>query len=125
MQHRFTYTSHLSVPTIVAKRTPFREDVTLYGWEDIEWGLRLRRAGVKLWYAPDAKAFHHHPLTLEQSLARMETLGESAVYLTTIAPGLDRLPKGWKWAAYHLLALLPTMRGKHAKSFIGGIKKAR
>jgi glycosyltransferase involved in cell wall biosynthesis len=123
VQHRFTYTSHISLPTAVAKRTPFREDVTLYGWEDIEWGLRLRDSGVGLFYEPDAKAFHHHHLTLEQSLKRMQELGESAVFLTRIAPELDRLPKGWKRWAYKILALLPTMRGKHARAFLEGIMK--
>ena len=121
MQHQFTYTSHISLPTVIAKRTPFREDVTLYGWEDIEWGLRLRKAGVKLFYEPDAKAFHHHALNLEQSLHRMEELGKSAVFLTQIAPELDRLPHGWKKRAYRILVLLPTMRGKHAKAFVKGI----
>ena len=38
-QHRFTYTSHISLPTEIARQFPFREDVTLYGWEDIEWAL--------------------------------------------------------------------------------------
>jgi glycosyltransferase involved in cell wall biosynthesis len=123
MQHRFTYTSHISLPTVIAKRTPFREDVTLYGWEDIEWGLRLRKAGVTLWYEPASTAYHHHPMTMEQSLKRMEELGESAVFLTKIAPELDRLPRGWKRIAYHVLAVLPTMRGKHAAAFMRGIKK--
>lgn len=125
MQHRFTYTSHLSLPTAVAKRTPFREDVTLYGWEDIEWGLRLRKAGVGLWYEPRSVAHHHHPMSLEQSLKRMEELGESAVYLTNVTPELDRLPKGWKKQAYRVLALLPTLKGKHAKAFLAGIQKGQ
>src|SRR5205823_1924992 len=71
IQHRFTYTSHISLPTETAKRYPFLEDVSLYGWEDIEWGMRLRDAGIRLFYEPDARAFHHHPMTLEQSLKRM------------------------------------------------------
>jgi glycosyltransferase involved in cell wall biosynthesis len=123
MQHRFTYTSHVSLPTVVAKRTPFREDVTLYGWEDIEWGLRLRDSGVALFYEPAAVAHHHHHLTLEQSLKRMEELGESAVFLTRIAPELDRLPRGWKRTAYHVLAWLPTLKGRHAEAFLKGIAK--
>src|SRR3989338_3227093 len=45
LQHRFTYASHISLPWKIAQRIPFREDMTLYGWEDIEWGMRLREAG--------------------------------------------------------------------------------
>lgn len=43
MQHLFSYTSNLSVSKDVAQRTPFREDITLYGWEDIEFGMRLKK----------------------------------------------------------------------------------
>jgi glycosyltransferase involved in cell wall biosynthesis len=124
LQHRVTYTSNLSLPTDVARRVPFREDVSLYGWEDVEWGLRLRDAGVRLFYEPDAKALHHHRVTLEESLARMETLGRSVVPLARANPSLDRLPRGAKLLAYRALALLPTMRGTHARAFLQGIAHA-
>jgi glycosyltransferase involved in cell wall biosynthesis len=123
LQHRFTYTSHISLPLRIAKAHPFREDVSLYGWEDVEWGMRLAKAGVRLLYEPDAKALHHHPMTLEQSLRRMETLGESAVHLARLVPELDRLPRGWKRLAYRLFALLPTMRGRHAGAFVRGMNR--
>ena len=71
IQHRYTYTSHISLPLEQAKKHLFRTDVHLYGWEDIEWGMRLRRSGVRLWYASEAKALHHHKITLEDSLRRM------------------------------------------------------
>lgn len=122
-QHRFTYTSHLSVPTAIARRLPFREDVTLYGWEDMEWGMRLRSAGVRLFYAPAATAVHHHPMTLAQSLARMRTLGRSAVVMRDLVPGFDRMPRGLKLLAYRALGMLPTLRGRHAKAFADGIRE--
>lgn len=125
IQHRFTYTSHISLPTAVARAHPFRENVSLYGWEDIEWGTRLRDAGIPLVYEPDARALHHHRLTLQDSLKRMRTLGASAVHLSRIAPQLDRLPRGWKLTAYRLVSLLPTMRGKHARAFLQGIDSIR
>jgi len=123
IQHRFTYTSHISLPTKVARAHPFCEDVTLYGWEDIEWGLRLRNAGMRLFYEPDAKAVHHHQMTLEQSLKRMETLGKSVVSLSKTVPELDRLPQGLKHIAYSIAALFPTMAGKHRRAFLRGIKQ--
>ncbi len=122
IQRRFTYTSHLSIPTSVARAHPFREDVSLYGWEDIEWGMRLRDAGIKLFYEPDARAYHHHPMTLTESLRRMETLGRSAVRMEKIAPGLRVVPRGWKKVAYQLISLLPTMRGRHAQAFLAGME---
>jgi glycosyltransferase involved in cell wall biosynthesis len=121
IQQRFTYTSHISVPTEVAKKYPFREDVTLYGWEDIEWGLRLKNAGVQLFFEPDARAYHHHPMTLEQSLKRMRTLGESAVTIEKLVPELKVVPRGWKHWSYQFLSFFPTMQGKHRAAFLRGI----
>ncbi len=122
-QERFTYASNLSVPTTIAQKIPFREDVTLYGWEDVLWGQKLKEAGVHLYYEADAKAFHCHYITLEDSLKRMETLGKSLKHLTKIAPELNRMPKGLKLFAYHVIALFPTMRGRHYKAFLRGMGK--
>ncbi len=120
-QHLFSYTSHISVSTDTAKQIAFREDVNAYGWEDMEWGLRLRDADVRLFYEPDAKAVHHHFMSLEQSLQRMETIGKSAVTVSKLNPAFDRVPKGLKLLTYHLSSLLPTMVGKHRKAFLKGL----
>lgn len=125
IQHQFAYTSHISVPREVALRLPFLEDINLYGWEDVEWGIRLREEDVPVYYEPNAKAYHHHTMTLEDSLERMETVGESAVLIKQIAPDFDRLPHGWKKVAYHIFSKFPTMAGKHRKAFLRGIQKAR
>jgi GT2 family glycosyltransferase len=125
LQHRFTYTSHLSLPTDVARDIRFRKDVSLYGWEDIEWGWRLREAGVRLLFEPDARALHHHHITLPSSLRRMETLGASIVQMEMLVAGFDRLPKGWKRVAYTWAAMLPTMAGRHRKAFLQGMRGSR
>ncbi len=121
IQHRFTYTSHISLSRAIAQDFPFHEDVTLYGWEDVEWGIRLRDAGIPLFYEATAHALHHHRTDLRESLERMVTLGQSARIFADLHPGFDRVPHGWKLAAYHLLALFPTLRGKHAKAFLKGL----
>jgi glycosyltransferase involved in cell wall biosynthesis len=119
-QHRFTYASNISLPTMLAKRFPFTE-TSLYGWEDVEWGWRLAKAQVPLFYEPDAKALHHHRVTLEDSLKRMETLGRSAKYFDKMNPDLHLVPKGFKALIYRLLSFLPTTKGKHAKALLQGI----
>ena len=124
-QHLFSYPSHISVPTEVARRTPFIENITMYGWEDMEWGMRLRDIGVPLYFAHGALAHHHHTMTMEDSLRRMETIGTSAVLLKRDVPDFDRVPTGLKLAAYEVLSLLPTMAGKHQKSFLKGMKNAQ
>ncbi|MDD5055643.1 MAG: glycosyltransferase [Candidatus Peribacteraceae bacterium] len=121
IQHQFTYTIHISLPLSVAQKLPFRTDVHLYGWEDIEWGMRLKKAGVRLFYEPNAKALHHHHLTLEDSLKRMEILGRSAVEFQKMIPGFDRVPTGWKLLAYKIAALFPSMAGRHRRAFLTGI----
>lgn len=122
LQHRFMYTIHISLPTDIAKRYKFRDDVNLYGWEDIEWGQRLQTAGISLHYEPDARGLHHHHIEMEDSLRRMEILGKSAVIMEKTVAGFDRVPHGWKRIAYALLSRLPTMTGVHRKAFMKGIK---
>ena len=121
LQHKFTYTSHISLPTEIAKKFPFREDVTRYGWEDIEWGWRLKEANIPLFYEPDARALHHHRITLEQSLRRMEILGESAVAMEQRVPELTLVPRGFRRLKYKIAALLPGMRGSHTRAFLRGV----
>lgn len=121
IQHRFTYTSHISVPTAIAKAHPFNEDVTLYGWEDMLWGTELQKAGVELMYEPDAKALHHHHIELADSLKRMETIGTSLRTIEKIDPTFDRIPRGWKLWAHKMMALLPTVRGMHERAFMRGL----
>jgi GT2 family glycosyltransferase len=120
MQHQYTYTSHISLPLELAKKHLFRTDVHLYGWEDVEWGMRLRDAGVRLVYEPAARALHHHHVTFQDSLKRMEILGQSAVEIAKKVPEFDRVPRGWKLFLYRLAALLPTMAGRHRKAFLRG-----
>jgi glycosyltransferase involved in cell wall biosynthesis len=122
VQHWFTYTSHLSLPTYLLRHHPFREDVALYGWEDIEWGKRLAEAGVPLFYDPDARAYHHHVFTDEEVWERSRQLGFSAGEMERLVPSLRLCPRGWKRAAYAAYASLPTRRGKHCRMFLQGLR---
>lgn len=121
IQHQYTYTSHISLPLSIAKKHLFRTDVHLYGWEDVEWGMRLRSAGVRLCYEPDAKALHHHRMNLEESLFRMQKLGRSAVDIARKIPQFDRNPKGLRLFLYRFAAMLPTMAGRHRRAFLRGM----
>lgn len=122
LQAAFSYTINISLPTEIARNSPFREGISFYGWEDIEWGTTLANAGIPLFYAPDATAYHHHHLTLDDSLKRMEVLGRSAAAMEILNPSLSLTPKGIKRLAYTFSSLLPTMAGKHRKAFLRGMK---
>lgn len=54
--------------------------------EDIELGLRLERAGLRLVYDEAAVVEHFHPCDLPASLRRMRTLGRSVVILQERVP---------------------------------------
>lgn len=124
-QHWFTYTSHISVPTHIAKSVRFRADITGYGWEDTEWGLRLRQANVPLWYQPSAQALHHHHLELADSLKRLTQIGNNAVQIEKLNPDIHAVPRGLRLLKQQLKALLPTLSGQHARAFLAGIRSKK
>ena len=121
IQHWFTYTSNLSLPAKLLYQNKFREDVSLYGWEDIEWGKRLAAKDIPLYYEPDAQAYHHHPYTADEVWQRSRQLGKSAVIMEKLNPSLQLLPCGLKKMAYRVLSLLPTYRGRHYREFLYGV----
>jgi len=124
LQHAFTYASNLSLPTDVARALPFPEGITEYGWEDVVFGMELKKKGVGLLYQPSAKALHRHRIELEDSLKRMRAIGTTAAIFAARDPAFDRIPRSWKLWAYRGLSLLPTMRGRHAKALLEGIREA-
>jgi glycosyltransferase involved in cell wall biosynthesis len=122
LQHWFAYTINFSLPAKVLYQNQFREDVSLYGWEDIEWCLRLKDAGVRVFYEPDAKAYHHHEFSDAEVWERSKLLGISAVKMEELVPELKLVPRGLKKLAYRLTSLLPTYMGKHRRMFLKGMK---
>ncbi len=125
MQHKFTYAGNLSMPTVIARATPFPEGLTDYGWEDVVFGMELKKKHIDLFYQPSAKALHRHRIELEDSLKRMRAIGKTAKIFAARDPAFDMLPRGWKLHAYRILSLLPTMRGRHAKALLRGMNEAR
>ncbi len=59
----------------------FDEAFAHAAFEDIELGLRLERAGMRLAYDAGAVVEHFHPYDLSTSLRRMRTLGGAVVIL--------------------------------------------
>lgn len=124
IQQWFTYTINLSLPAKLLYQNKFREDVSLYGWEDIEWGKRLKDRGIPLYYEPDAKAYHHHSYSDDEVWERSKQLGISAVRMEKLVPGIKLVPRGIKRIACFFLSFLPTFQGKHYRAFLRGVKQA-
>ena len=60
---------------LTARAVPFPEGLTEYGWEDIVFGMELKKRGIGLAYEPSARALHCHRITLDDSLKRMRAIG--------------------------------------------------
>ncbi len=76
----FYYTSNLLVPAAALNQLDycFDEDFDVYGWEDIEFGFRLEKAGVQLFYNPESIARHHHPVDVTSFCRRQENVGRAS-----------------------------------------------
>lgn len=59
---RHFYTSNISVSRELLNRAGlyFNTDFDKYGFEDIEFGYRLQKCGMRIYYDPDILVMHHH-----------------------------------------------------------------
>lgn len=59
---RHFYTSNISVSRELLDRVDiyFNTDFDKYGFEDIEFGYRLQKCGMRIYYDPDIAVMHHH-----------------------------------------------------------------
>jgi len=108
--YKFFYTSNISMKKSFFDKEKFNKKFTEYGWEDIELGYRLwKHNGMRLFYEPDAIAYHHH-LMHETSLeSRMQTVGRSAVKFEKLRPRVRIIPRGLKAVAIKILGLPPIL----------------
>jgi glycosyltransferase involved in cell wall biosynthesis len=74
---------------LVERAGPFDERFGV-GNDDVELGLRLGRAGLRLTYDPEALAEHEHPTDLLATLRRMRANGRSYRLLTDLHPDQPR-----------------------------------
>ena len=56
----------------------FSEDFKNYGWEDLEFGYRLKKRNVPLYYLPAAVNYHYHVITDKEKSERKFEMGQSA-----------------------------------------------
>lgn len=70
---RFFYTGNASVERAALQEVGgFDENFFRYAWEDMDLGVRLEKAGLKIIYDPRARAEHNHPFASLDSLCRAE-----------------------------------------------------
>jgi glycosyltransferase involved in cell wall biosynthesis len=71
------YTSNLSAKRSILIEHPFDEDFRDATHEDTDLGLRLERAGFKLFFDSGCRAEHHHFYTLETSCSHRRRVGRA------------------------------------------------
>ncbi len=84
----FFFTSNVSVKTeFVRAHDGFDEAFRAAAMEDIDLGLRLKRAGMRLAYDPEAIVEHFHPTDLLAALERVRGWGHWTRLLVERNPG--------------------------------------
>lgn len=89
---RHFYTSNISVPMSQLKALDkfFNTDFDKYGFEDIEFGYRLEKNGMKIYYDPDIAITHHHVYnSVDKFCVRHETAGEELVVFHELQPEIE------------------------------------
>lgn len=95
------YTSNVSVrrPLLVRQAELFSHRFSNYGFEDIELGVRLGRAGMRLLYHPAAHTTHLHPMTTRSVVERQYKVGRMLVVYLLLQPDqclpMNRLYVRW------------------------------
>ncbi|MGC8972390.1 MAG: glycosyltransferase family 2 protein [bacterium] len=71
----------------------FDEVFNVYGWEDIDFGLKLKASGIKSIKVPEAIGYHYQPLpdenTLKALIEKERERAKSAIYLYKKYPTLE------------------------------------
>ncbi len=89
------YTGNVSLKRKLLELECFSEHADLYGWEDIELGMRLsEKHGMQLWYAKNAIAYHNHTYHEKDLHSYGENLGFSA-YLFAEKTQRKGIMPGW------------------------------
>ncbi len=105
----YFWTTNVSVPLATMRAIGgFDESFSEYGWEDIDVGLRLRRAGVKAAFNPKALAYHFKPRPRSGGVERMvrqaRAQARTAVRLAKLHP---------HWRTYLATGINPLQRRFH------------
>jgi len=82
------YTSNISISKsfLIKPNLLFMEAFPYAAYEDIEWGYRLSKNGITFRYNENAKAYHHHPISLKDYKKRMFYAGKACAYLCKLHP---------------------------------------
>lgn len=118
---RFFYTSNISLKRSILLRHSFDPAFSGYGWEDIEFGYRLKKhEGLRIFYNPNAIGYHYHPMRDEDFGERMRNIGKSLHIFDKKHPELRSVPSGKKkfllWLMTNPFAMRFLQKGEKSNS---------
>ena len=92
LDYNYFYSSNISLKKnfLDEKDLLFDEDFKEAAWEDIEFGYRGEKEGLKIIFNRNAVGFHNHCQTLESAINRMGTSGRSLFVLLKKWPELAK-----------------------------------
>ena len=93
LPHHYFYTSNLSLKRSLLLKHCFDEEFTDATHEDTDLGLRLERAGFRLYFEPTSQAEHHHFYTLADSCGHRWQVGRAGFLFWQKHPEVAR----FKW----------------------------
>ncbi|HEX3671152.1 MAG TPA: glycosyltransferase [Candidatus Cybelea sp.] len=105
----YFWTTNVSVPLATIRGIgAFDESFAEYGWEDIDVGLRLRAAGIRAIFHPNALVYHVKPhpraAAIEKMVAQARAQARTAVKLVRRHPN---------WRAHLATGINPVQLGFH------------
>lgn len=115
----YFWTTNVSVPLATIRAVGgFDASFSEYGWEDIDVGLRLRFAGVRAVFRPQALVYHVKPRMrtagIDRMLQQARAQARTAVQLVRLHP---------HWRAYLATGINPVQRRFHAVLRAAGVQE--
>jgi glycosyltransferase involved in cell wall biosynthesis len=89
----YFYGSHLSLKRSILPHPAFAQELTGYGWEDLDLGRRLKSKNMHLQVLPDAMGLHHHRYHVKDVRLRQRRVGTALVIYQQRYPAVELLPK--------------------------------
>jgi len=123
------YTANISLKKEFIGHERFSLDFSGWGFEDSEFGYRLEKKGLQLFYEPSIKVFHDDEQNMTRMIDQTKSARANAFVFEKLHPEVKLLPTGLKkcllkeavmWAG--LLKFIPQVRWWRAwkKAWLGG-----
>lgn len=103
---QFFYGSFVSLKRSFISTSRFSEQFTHYGWEDLEFGQRLKTKGLTLNVLHEARALHHHHYSAHAILQRQRLVGAGATQVNKTTARRVRHTIYWWTGARMLIRLI-------------------